>query len=71
VIFVRDFLKQEGLSVSSEDVGSDYPRHVQYFPMSGRVRVRNLTPRADIATQEQQFLKRIETAPVAGEIDLF
>jgi chemotaxis protein CheD len=71
VIFVRDFLKQEGLSVSSEDVGSDYPRHVQYFPMSGRVRVRSLTPRADIATQEQQFLKRIETTPVAGEIDLF
>jgi chemotaxis protein CheD len=71
VIFVRDFLKQEGLHVSSEDVGCDYARHVQYFPMTGRVRVRTLTPRADIATQEQQFLKRIETAPVAGEIDLF
>jgi chemotaxis protein CheD len=71
VIFVRDYLKQEGLRVTSEDLGCDYPRHVQYFPMTGRVRVRNLTPRADIVTQEQQFLKRIEKAPVAGEIDLF
>jgi chemotaxis protein CheD len=71
VIFVRDYLKQEGLRVTSEDVGCDYPRHVQYFPMTGRVRVRNLTSRADIVTQEQQFLKRIEKAPVAGEIDLF
>ncbi len=71
VIFVRDYLKQEGLRVTSEDVGCDYPRHVQYFPMTGRVRVRNLTARADIVTQEQQFLKRIEKTPVAGEIDLF
>jgi chemotaxis protein CheD len=71
VIFVRDYLKQEGLRVTSEDVGSNHPRHVQYFPMTGRVRVRHLTTRADIVTQEQQFLKHIEKAPVAGEIDLF
>jgi chemotaxis protein CheD len=71
VTFVRDFLKQEGLRVTSEDVGCDYPRHVQYFPMTGRARVRNLTTRADIVSQEQQFLKRIEKTPVAGEIDLF
>ncbi len=71
VIFVRDYLKQEGLRVASEDVGANCPRHVQYFPMSGRVRVRHLSTRADIVTQEQQFLKRIEKAPVAGEIDLF
>ena len=71
VIFVREYLKQEGLRVTSEDVGSNYPRHVQYFPMTGRVRVRHLTARADVVSQEQQFLKRIENKPVAGEIDLF
>lgn len=71
VSFVRDFLKQEGLQVTSEDVGCNYPRHIQYFPMTGRVRVRHLTARSDVVTQEQQFLKRIEKAPVAGEIDLF
>lgn len=71
VIFVRDYLRQEGLKVTSEDVGSNFPRHVQYFPMTGRVRVRHLTARADVVSQEQQFLKRIENKPVAGEIDLF
>jgi len=71
VSFVRDFLQQEGLRVASEDVGHTYPRHIQYFPMSGRVRVRHLTARTDVVTQEQQFLKQIEKAPVAGEIDLF
>lgn len=71
VIFVRDYLKQEGLTVTSEDVGSNIPRHVQYFPMTGRVRVRHLKARADVVSLEQQFLKRIEKTPVAGEIDLF
>ena len=73
VMFVRDFVKQEGLRIVSEDVGSRCPRHVQYFPMSGRVRVRHLTSTRNdaIGSQEQQYLRGIEQAPIAGEIDLF
>lgn len=71
VQFVREFLKQEGLKVSSEDVGDTCPRHVQYFPLTGRVRVRHLSSRTEIAREEQQYLSGLEKAPVAGEIDLF
>jgi chemotaxis protein CheD len=72
VLFVREFLRSEGLNVTSEDVGETCPRHVQYFPKTGRVRVRHLTSRhADIASHEQQYLSGLEKAPVAGEIDLF
>ncbi|HWK75242.1 MAG TPA: hypothetical protein VNQ81_13280 [Povalibacter sp.] len=73
VQFVREFLKQEGLRVSSEDVGETCPRHVQYFPLSGRVRVRHLTSRhgVDVASHEQQYLRGLDQKPVAGEIDLF
>lgn len=71
VTFVREYLKQEGLRVTSEDVGDNYPRHVQYFPLTGRVRVRHLTARADVASRERQFLHKIEKNPIAGEIDLF
>lgn len=73
VSFVRDFLKQEGLQVASEDVGRTCPRHVQYFPMSGRVRVRHLASAhsTQVATHEQQYLKGLERTAVAGEIDLF
>ena len=72
VLFVREFLRSEGLNVTSEDVGEHCPRHVQYFPKTGRVRVRHLTSRhADIASHEQQYLSGLEKAPVAGEIDLF
>nr|WP_298717343.1 chemoreceptor glutamine deamidase CheD [uncultured Steroidobacter sp.] len=73
VTFVREFLKQEGLRVTSEDVGDTCPRHIQYFPLTGRVRVRHLTSShtRDVASQEQRFLKGLEKTPVAGEIDLF
>jgi chemotaxis protein CheD len=73
VTFVREFLKQEGLRVTSEDVGDTCPRHVQYFPLTGRVRVRHLTSShtRDVASHEQQYLKGLEKTPVAGEIDLF
>lgn len=71
VTFVRDFLRQEGLQVSSEDVGDICPRHVQYFPLTGRVRVRHLNARQDVVQEEQKYLKGLDQAPVAGEIDLF
>lgn len=73
VQFVREFLKQEGLRVTAEDVGENCPRHVQYFPLSGRVRVRHLTSRhgVDVASNEQQYLRGLDQKPVAGEIDLF
>ncbi len=71
VTFVRDFLRQEGLKVTSEDVGDVCPRHVQYFPLTGRVRVRHLSARQDVVQEEQQYLRGLDKAPVAGEIDLF
>ncbi|HET9446182.1 MAG TPA: chemotaxis protein CheD [Steroidobacteraceae bacterium] len=70
--FVREFLKQEGLKIVSEDAGDTCSRHVQYFPRTGRVRVRHLTARsAELGANEQRYLDRLERAPVAGEIDLF
>lgn len=73
VSFVRDFLKHEGLKVIAEDVGSNTPRHIQYFPQTGRVRVRHLNPTqsATIASREQTYLKGLDATPVSGSIDLF
>jgi chemotaxis protein CheD len=70
--FVREFLRQEGLKIAAEDAGDTCSRHVQYFPRTGRVRVRHLTARsAELGANEQRYLDRLERAPVAGEIDLF
>ena len=70
--YVREFLQQEGLKIVAEDAGDICSRHVQYFPRTGRVRVRHLTARsAELGANEQRYLDRLERAPVAGEIDLF
>lgn len=70
--FVREFLQQEGLKIAAEDSGDSCSRHVQYFPRSGRVRVRHLSARAaELGATEQRYLDRIEQAPVAGSVDLF
>jgi len=73
VVFVRDFLKQEGLKIVSEDVGSTTPRHVQYFPQTGRVRVKHLAGALSqtVVTQEVTYSKTIDQQPVTGSIDLF
>jgi len=73
VSFVRDFLKNEGIRVAAEDVGSTCPRHVQFFPLSGRVRVRHLGAgqQSGVVSREVKFLKGLDKQPVGGEIDLF
>jgi chemotaxis protein CheD len=73
ICFVREFLRQEGLQVVSQDVGDTCSRRVQYFPRSGRVRMRHLTStrNRDVASHEQQYLRGLQQVPVAGEIDLF
>lgn len=73
VEFVREFLKKEGIKVLAEDVGDMYPRHVQYFPISGRVRVRHLGAgqQSSVASREEKYLKGLNRQPVGGDIDLF
>lgn len=73
VIFVREFLKQEGLKVVSADVGNTTPRHVQYFPATGRVRVKHLggALSATVVTQEVTYSKTIDQTPIIGSVDLF
>ena len=69
---MREFLQQEGLKVASEDVGDTCSRHVQYFPRSGRVRVRHLSARTRTSARTSSATSTgLEKAPVAGEIDLF
>lgn len=73
VMFVRDYLRQEGMQVVAEDLGDLCARQVQYFPATGRVRVRRLTlaRRQAVASQEQRYLQGLQHRPLAGPIDLF
>jgi chemotaxis protein CheD len=70
--FAREFMHAERLIVASEDLGGVWPRQIQYFPRTGRARVRRLE-RADrqLAEREVHYLDVIEHKPKPGELDLF
>jgi len=73
VKFVMDYLKQEGLSVASKDVGDIYPRKVVYFPDTGKVLVKKLRDRATQTVEivEKRYFESIAKQPASGEVELF
>lgn len=73
IAFVKRYLEAEGLELLAADVGDIYPRQVQFFPASGRVRVRQLRAVRDVAVadREQTYLKRLANDPIKGEVELF
>ncbi len=73
VDFVKRYLTKEGFSVTSEDVGGLCPRKVQYFPLTGRVRVKKLTSmhNTTLSKREITYQEVLKKDEVAGKIDLF
>jgi chemotaxis protein CheD len=73
IAFVKRYLETEGLPLVAADVGDIYPRQLQFFPASGRVRVRQLRSQrdAELAANEQRYLKRLANDPIKGEVELF
>lgn len=71
--FVWDYLKEEGLSTLSHDLGDRYPRKVYYSPRSGRVRVKKIKElrNKNLFNRETQYLDDLTSHPVSGEVELF
>lgn len=71
--FVRDYLKAESIRVVAEDLNDIYPRKVYFFPRTGKVLVKKLKQLNNntLVNREQDYASRLQTAPVAGDIELF
>lgn len=71
--FVLQYIRDESLELSAEDLGDIYPRKVLYFPSTGKVRVKKLRSLHNntIIERETSYRKKIEKAPVSGDIELF
>ncbi|MCP5329130.1 MAG: chemoreceptor glutamine deamidase CheD [Sinobacteraceae bacterium] len=71
--FVREFVATEGYKIVGEDLGSTWPRKVLYHPSTGDARVKKLGRDVGgaLAERERSHARSIDSAPVAGEIDLF
>lgn len=73
IAFVRRYLAAEKLELVAADVGDVYPRQVQFFPRSGKVRVRQLRGHqaSVLVDGERNYLKRLANDPIKGEVELF
>ena len=71
--FVIDYLRNEGLSISGQDLFDVCPRRVHYFPRTGRVMVKRL-PSAndtDVMASESLYRSRLKESPTTGSVELF
>jgi len=71
--FVSEYIKTEGFKITTHDLGGICARKVNYYPSSGRVRVKKLLKLYDntLTEREQNYIKELEAAPVKGDIDIF
>ncbi len=71
--FVLDYIDTEALSLVSHDLGDIYPRKVNFYPLTGRVRMKKIKDlhNETIALRENLYSSRIKDTPVEGSIELF
>jgi len=71
--FIREFLHNEGLHIDSEDLEGECPRSVHYYPVSGKVMLRQLRRREDmvVVVEEARYRSEISGKPVGGDFELF
>lgn len=71
--FVKKYLKEEGIKITSEDVLDVFPRKVYYFPKTGKVMVKKLKEVSNhtLVKREEAYSSKLETNDVAGDVDLF
>ena len=71
--FVHEYLNREGIRVVADDLMGLYPRKVYFWPVSGRVLVRKLKSvhNNTIIDREQDYGRRLKSAPIAGDVELF
>ena len=71
--FIMQYIKDEALKLTAQDLGDVYPRKVLFFPASGKVRVKKLRSihNNTIIERENSYSKALAKKPSAGEIELF
>lgn len=73
ISFALEFIEKEGLSVAAQDLGSDHPRKVLYFPDTGAVKLKRLRTQANdtIRQREKEYIESMQQKKPAGDIELF
>lgn len=72
-MFVKQYLKDESIRVTGEDLLDIYPRKVYFFPKTGKVLVKKLKQLNNytLVKREEAYSSKLKTNDVGGEVDLF
>ena len=70
--FAREFLELERFTIMAEDVGDTCPRHVDYYPATGRVMLKQLQALSarDVASEESRYGERLAQVR-SGDVEWF
>ena len=71
--FVLEYIQTEGLELLGKNVGDIYPRKVNYFPSTGKVRMKKLRNMHNdtIIQREESYLHSLEEEKVESSVELF
>ncbi|WP_240946313.1 chemoreceptor glutamine deamidase CheD [Pseudomaricurvus alkylphenolicus] len=71
--FALDYLRQESLEVTAQDLGGVFPRKVLYFSDTGAVKLRKLKSRHNdtVEKREEEYRRSISVEPKSGDVELF
>jgi chemotaxis protein CheD len=71
--FVLHYLKTEGISIESSDLGNVHPRKVLFIPSSGRAFVKTIANLHNdtIVSRESAYSNTIKSDDISGDIELF
>lgn len=71
--FVLEYLQNEGIRVTAEDMLGVNPRKIYYFPGSGRVLVKKIRELHNhtIVERESEYNLRLRDAVVGGDVEMF
>ena len=70
--FVEAYLQAEGLSIAAQHLRGRHPRRIHYFPLTGRVLMRELQiAEKEVTVAEAGYHASIKSKPETGSIELF
>ncbi|MGR9114521.1 MAG: chemoreceptor glutamine deamidase CheD [Gammaproteobacteria bacterium] len=71
--FILNYIDTEALELLAQDLGDIYPRKVNYYPKTGRARMKKIKTlhNQTIIIRETQYRDSIKNIPVESEIELF
>ncbi len=73
VKFVMQYLEDEGLDITSADIGGEHPRSVVYLPREGRLLVRKLETlyNSQLLEAESRLKQQLASSHTGGTVELF